>query len=139
MKRIITAAALTLSLLGSASAMAGDAVVLDNNTNNDTVAEAPRGFIELEDPMHVLQPYLADDMMLPRQQAASWVRPRLTAAKVQPAAERLSAGKKEARVAALKSKFSDLPEPPMASMLLIGLILLFLTVQEEKDEKFTEE
>lgn len=138
MERIITAAVLTLSLLGSATAVAGDAVVLDNNT--DTMAQAPRGFIEIEDPMHVLQPYLADDMMLPRQQAAFWVQPRLTAAKVHPIAERApSTGKKEARLAALKSKYSDLPEPPMASMLLIGLILLFLTVQDEKEEKFTEE
>ena len=54
MKCIITAAALALSLLGSASALAGDAVVLDNNT--DATPEAPRGFIEIEDPMHVLQP-----------------------------------------------------------------------------------
>ncbi|MBA5637004.1 hypothetical protein H3H37_08045 [Duganella sp. LX20W] len=137
MNRIITAAVLTLSLLGSASAVAGDAVVLDNDAEN--LSQAPRGFIEIEDHMHVLQPYLADDMMLPRQQAAYWVRPRLTAAKVQPAAERPSTDKKDARAAALKSKYSDLPEPPMASMLLIGLILLFLTVQEEKDEKFTEE
>lgn len=136
----ITAAVLTLSLLGSATAVAGDAIVLDNNA--DPTVEAPRGFVEIEDPMHVLQPYLADDMMLPRQQAAYWVRPRLTAAKVQASTERPSNGKKEARLAALKSKYaqySDLPEPPMASMLLIGLILLFLTVQEEKDEKFTEE
>lgn len=138
MNRIVTAAVLTLSLLGAASAMAGDAVVLDNN--NDDMAQTPRGFIEIDDPMHVLQPYLADDMMLPRQQAAYWVRPRLTAAKVQDSAGRApSTGKKESRLAALKSKYSDLPEPPMASMLLIGLILLFLTVQEEKDEKFTKE
>jgi hypothetical protein len=138
MNRIITAAVLTLSLLGSVDAWAGDAVVLDNNA--DDVAQAPRGFIEIEDRMHVLQPYLADDMMLPRQQATYWVQPRLTAAKVQASAERAPrAGKRESRLAALKSKYSDLPEPPMASMLLIGLILLFLTVQEEKDEKFTEE
>lgn len=138
MNRIVTAAVLTLSLFGAASAMAGDAVVLDNN--NDDMVQTPRGFIEIDDPMHVLQPYLADDMMLPRQQAADWVRPRLTAAKVQDGAGRTaSTGKKESRLAALKSKYSDLPEPPMASMLLIGLILLFLTVQEEKDEKFTKE
>ncbi|MBA5689455.1 hypothetical protein [Rugamonas apoptosis] len=137
MNRHITAAVLTLSLLGSATAVAGDAIVLDNNS--DATPQAPRGFIELEDPMHTLQPYLADDMMLPRQQAAYWVQPRLTAAKVQSSAERPSNGKKEARLAALKTKYSDLPEPPMASMLLIGLILLFLTVQEEKDEKFSEE
>lgn len=138
MNRIITAVVLTLSLLGSANVMAGDAVVLDNNT--DDVAQAPHGFIEIEDPMHVLQPYLADDMMLPRQQATYWVQPRLTAAKVQGSAGRTpSTGKKEARLAALKNNYSYLPEPPMASMLLIGLILLFLTVQEEKDEKFTEE
>lgn len=138
MTRIITAAALTLSLLGSASAVAGDAVVIDNNTT-DAINQAPHGFIEVDDPMHVLQPYLADDMMLPRQQASYWVRPRLTAAKVETAGRVPITGKKEARAAALKSKYSDLPEPPMASMLLIGLILLFLTVQDEKDEKFTEQ
>lgn len=138
MNRIVTAAVLTLSLFGAASARAGDDAVLDNNSGD--IAQAPRGFIEIEDPMRVLQPYLADDMMLPRQQATYWVQPRLTAAKVQDGTRRPAAtGKKDSRLAALKSKYSDLPEPPMASMLLIGLILLFLTVQEEKDEKFTKE
>ena len=33
--------------------------------------------------------------------------------------------------------YSHLPEPHIASMLLIGMVLIVLTVQEEKDEKFS--
>lgn len=140
MKSIITALALTLSLFVAATAQAGDAVVIDSNTSSDSASDMPRGFIEIDDPMHVLQPYLADDVVLPRQQVGYWIRPQLTATRVEGIAGHSAApGKKVSRPAALKSKYSDLPEPPMASMLLIGLILLFLTVQEEKDEKFTKE
>lgn len=143
MKSIITAVAMTLSLLVAATAQAGDAVVIDSNTSNtgsDSAGDVPRGFIEIDDPMHVLQPYLADDVVLPRQQVGYWIRPQLTASRVENIAGHSAApGKKAPRLAALKSKYSDLPEPPMASMLLIGLILLVLTVRDEKDEKFTEE
>jgi hypothetical protein len=140
MNSIITAAAVSLSLLVSATAQAGDAVVFDSSATSVTIADAPRGFVEIDDPMHVLQPYLADDMVLPRQQVGHWIRPQLTAARVESIGEHAPpTGRKDTRLNALKSKFSDLPEPPMASMLLIGLILLFLTVQDEKGEKFTEE
>jgi hypothetical protein len=39
-------------------------------------------------------------------------------------------------VAAMEDRYSHLPEPHIASMLFLGLILIVLTVQEEKDEKF---
>lgn len=39
-------------------------------------------------------------------------------------------------VAALEVSYSPLPEPHIASMLFLGLILIGLAVQEEKDEKF---
>jgi hypothetical protein len=42
-----------------------------------------------------------------------------------------------APVAATEDNYSHLPEPPMASMLLLGIVLLGLSIREEKDEKFS--
>jgi len=42
-----------------------------------------------------------------------------------------------APVAASEDHYSHLPEPPMASMLLLGIVLLGLSIREEKDEKFS--
>ena len=42
-----------------------------------------------------------------------------------------------ASVAATEASYSHLPEPPMASMLLLGVVLIVLSVREEKDEKFS--
>lgn len=42
-----------------------------------------------------------------------------------------------APVAATDDNYSHLPEPPMASMLLLGIVLLGFSIREEKDEKFS--
>ncbi len=44
---------------------------------------------------------------------------------------------KPVAVSADEAGYSHLPEPHIASMLLIGMVLIVLTVQEEKDEKFS--
>ncbi len=41
-----------------------------------------------------------------------------------------------APVAGVEARYSHLPEPHLASMLLVGMLLMALAVQEEKDEKF---
>lgn len=132
------------TLLASSTVLAAD-----ENTpfSPAQAADLPHGVIEISDPMHVLHPYLADEMVLPRDQAGLWIRPRLTAERVVALGERTQAAdRKAAPVPAaapaqpLNTRYSNLPEPPMASMLLLGLILLFLTIEEEpKGEKFTEE
>jgi hypothetical protein len=45
--------------------------------------------------------------------------------------------RKTVPVAASEDNYSHLPEPPMASMLLLGIVLIGLSIREEKDEKFS--
>ncbi|NRR30979.1 hypothetical protein HSX11_12390 [Oxalobacteraceae bacterium] len=88
------------------------------------------------------EPWLAGDDL--PQSLTAWSRPHPTPTLVQLAhhtapysnAKLPSADKVLAKAAALKVKFSTVPEPKFYSMFLLGFVLIAITVQEEKDEKF---
>jgi hypothetical protein len=69
--------------------------------------------------------------------SAPWGRPRSFLAPVQADRASKAANQFDAHALRPKTKVSTVPEPKMYSMLFLGAVLLVISGQKEKDEKFT--
>lgn len=68
---------------------------------------------------------------------APWGRPRASLAPAQLDRAGKAALQFTAHALPPKTKYSTVPEPKVYSMLLLGAVLLVISAQKEKDEKFT--
>lgn len=133
MKNIINAAAFLFILCNAPPALAAHKVTVFENGKTVSLTVPATG---LSDTLLDMQSDLSNDTLtLPKHNYGQWNRPQLHASM---SFDALAPAAHDAvRALPIKVKYSNLPEPHIASMLLLGVVVMMLSIKDEKDEKFT--